>query len=412
MEPPPGARALTLRTSHPDLPLIEARWIEGELFIKRPEGPRASRAFDDVVVEEGITGSSLQKLDQMLLGDPKLKALDFGGRVGERYGYEAAYWAERGDYDAVTRVLKAAVEQDQLDAAVTAFQRQAAVRLGESVAGGRGTVAGRRLADLMDGTASEARPALAASRGERVPLDDALTELEKLGNRPPLDPGMQKAVGAVYGDDAAAYLRLRQREYVGVRDELIESVRLEPHGFRVASELDIDALAGSPKRITEHQRRLLIHEVEQTPPERVYVQDKGLLAKLDWDATPHQTLAEAVRDPRIDWTIVDAEQLAEFRPAMLVDGAANRYVAHPIPQPRANPRPTWPLDLPPTLSGSGSDPCEETDANESSCRSDSALPHRRIYLLTEACSSMQQEPVEGWAPCNRNQLAKQATRFK
>jgi hypothetical protein len=263
----------------------------------------------------------------------------------------------------------------------------------------------------MDG-AAEARPALAASRGERVPLDDALTELEKLGNRSPLDPGIQKTVGAVYGDDAGAYLRLRQREYVGVPGELVESVRLEPHGFRVATELDISALAGSPRRLTEHQRRLLVHEVEQTPPERVYVQDKGLLAKLDWDATPHQTLAEAVRDPRIDWTIVDAEQLAEFRPAMLVDGAANRYVAHPIPQPRANPRPTRLLDLPPTLSGSGSDLCEETDANESSCRSDSALPHRRIYLLTEACSIMQQEPVEGWAPCNRNQLAKQVTRFK
>jgi hypothetical protein len=414
-DPPPEARALTLRTSHPDLGSIEARWIKGEIFLKRPEGARASRAFDDLVVDEGITSSSLQRLDRALLEDPNLKALDFGGQVGERYGYEAAYWAERGDFDAVTRVLRAAAEQGQLDAAATALQRQAAARLGEGIPAGRDAAAGRRLADLMDGTAPEARVALAVSRRERGSLDNALSDFETLkAGTGSIGPELQKSFRTAHGEDLGDYLRLRQGGYEGVPGELVESVRLEPHGFRLATELEIDALARRPSLVTEHQRRLLIHEMEQTPPDRVYVQDKGLLAKLDWDGAPHQTLAEAARDPRIDWAIVDAEQLVEFRPSMLVDAAANRYVAHEIPQPRANPRPWLPRDLPPTPDAS--DSCDEADdpfcdggAHEQSAW---ALPGRRMYLLMEACSTVQQGAAEGWNPCDRDPSAKQATKLE
>lgn len=325
-EPPPNGIPVTIESTQAADGAFHGVVADGALYVRRPAtGP--PDAFNTLVGSHGITGKKLSAVIAQAEPGSAPITVRFDGPPPSRVGADAARAVESGDRPAVIEKMLAAAREGRFDEAVADFRRQVRQDGLHALADGDLNPTVRR---VLESTSRENAPdnlvLEAVLRVTRSDLDPAVAAIRNAaqGNLPP-DASLESfgAIARNRGQAAMAdFLEIHSPQVSPVAPEIRSWIELTTAGRRAHTVLKPP---GKPPTgpMNEEQVRSALSDGAT-----FYVEDRGLLGRLDWDAAPGHTLGQLVNDPRVTWSSLSMEGLGRFRPTRIAAEDTSYLLRH------------------------------------------------------------------------------------
>ena len=284
VEPPAEGKPISIESSVAGKKELEG-WVTDEaVFVKRPPGA-TPEAFNDFVTSEGITGKALHDvIAQAESGNPPSK-VRLGTAVRSDPGVAAARAAGAGDGRAVLEQMHTAAKEGRFDEAVRSFRQQVRDDNLARLAEGEVNPTARRLlnmatpADSPDALLFEAMRRLATGD-----LDPAVAATKKAAQGGDLTGDAAKSMDAIARargqEPLADYLVLKGGKGDKVPPGVSKNIDLVAEGRRARTVYTPQRKPAMERLVGSDIRKAFL------AADAIYVEDGGLLGKLDWDAAP------------------------------------------------------------------------------------------------------------------------------